>query len=281
MSSTALAVSDASSRAAGSRAIQLHRPQPVRDVPYVPSDEKVVEAMLELAGVNEKDVVYDLGCGDGRIVLAAARRGARGVGVDIDLQRIHEAQDNARRAGLTARVSFLRASFFDVDLRDATVVTLYLLPGINIRLRPKLLFELRPGARVISNNFDMKEWSADEQLVIYHRTLYKWIIPAWVQGTWSCYISRSNGRRRHMVLELQRRFQRVSGSAQLNGQRVYLVEGRIEADRLSFALWHPQHLLPAIRFRCTVEGDQLRGTCHADSPGADATTWAWGGVRRS
>src|SRR5687768_12562300 len=106
--------------------------------------------MLDLAELTPDDVLYDLGCGDGRIVIEAARRGARAVGVDIDLTRLRECHENRRRSGVDpARAKFVRASFFDVDLRDATVVTLYLLPGINVRLRPKLLFDLRPGARVV------------------------------------------------------------------------------------------------------------------------------------
>src|SRR5439155_20088951 len=143
------------------RKFQVHRPQPKRDVPYVPTDDSVVAAMLDLANVGEGDLLYDLGCGDGRIVHAAAKRGASATGVDIDLQRIHECLENSKRLGMSRQVRFLNKSFFDVDLSDATVVMLYLLPSINIRLRPKLMWELRPGARILSNNFDMKEWTPD------------------------------------------------------------------------------------------------------------------------
>src|SRR6188768_1774769 len=122
------------------RTLQLHRLQPQRDVPYVPTDDAVVAAMLKLGGVSADDVVYDLGCGDGRIVVAAGRLGARGVGVDIDLQRVHEACENVKRHGLSSRIKIIRESFFDIDLREASVVTLYLLPGINVKLRPKLLW---------------------------------------------------------------------------------------------------------------------------------------------
>src|SRR5688500_10425043 len=154
------------------RSLQLHRLQPKRDVPYVPTDDVVVAAMLKLAGVTANDVVYDLCCGDGRIVVAAAKLGARGVGIDIDLQRVHEAADNVKRHGFAGRVKILRESFFDIDLRDATVVMLYLLPGINVKLRPKLLWELRPGTRIVSNNFEMGDCGPDATDSIHHRRLY-------------------------------------------------------------------------------------------------------------
>src|SRR5687767_12021147 len=178
------------------RSLQLHRLQPKRDVPYVPTDDAVVTAMLKLAEVSPGDVVYDLGCGDGRIVVAAAKLGARGVGVDIDLQRVHEAADNVKRHGLSKQVQILRESFFDIDLRQASVVMLYLLPGVNVKLRPKLLWELRPGTRIVSNNFEMGDWGPDKTDSIHHRTLYKWIVPAWVQGDWRCVIDRRAGRKR-------------------------------------------------------------------------------------
>ena len=200
------------------RTLQLHRLQPQRDVPYVPTDDAVVAAMLKLAAVTADDVVYDLGCGDGRIVVAAAKMGARGVGVDIDLQRVHEASDNVKRHGLGGRVRIIRESFFDLDLRDASVVMLYLLPGINVKLRPKLLWELRPGARIVSNNFEMGDWGPDATESIHHRTLYKWMVPAWVQGEWRCVLdgragakrgnggagARATSARQHLQLRLRR-----------------------------------------------------------------------------
>jgi ubiquinone/menaquinone biosynthesis C-methylase UbiE len=257
------------------RALQLHRFQPARDVPYVPSDEAVVAAMLKLAEVRKDDVVYDLGCGDGRIVIGAVRAGAsRGVGVDIDLQRIHEATEIVKSYGLSKRVKLLRQSFFDVDLRGATVVTLYLLPGINVRLRPKLLWELRPGARIISNNFEMGDWGPDQTASIHHRTLYKWIVPAWVQGEWRCVINR-RAERQHMQLSLKRHYQAVSGTARIGGQDITITDGRIRGDQLSFALWHAQVVRPPVRFVARVDGNQLRGTCESD----DESHVEWGGLR--
>ena len=125
--------------------------KPIREVPYGPTPEPVVRTMLETAGVTERDVVYDLGCGDGRIVIEAARRcAARGVGVDIDPRRIQECEANAVHADVVDRVKFLEQSLFTVDVSEATVVALYLLPWMNATLRPKLLKELRPGARIVT-----------------------------------------------------------------------------------------------------------------------------------
>ena len=152
------------------------------DVIFVPSDLEVVTAMLELANVGPDDVVYDLGCGDGRIVIAAASRyGARGVGVDLDPERIREAQDNAARAGVTDKVTFLVQDLFATDVRPATVVALYLGTALNVRLRPKLLRELQPGSRVVSNDFDMRDWPPERTVEvpgdIFDHRVFLWTIP--------------------------------------------------------------------------------------------------------
>jgi SAM-dependent methyltransferase len=147
------------------------------DVIYVPTPPEVVDAMLDLARVGKGDVVYDLGCGDGRIVVAAAKRGAkRAVGVDIDPARIQEANANVRSAGVQDRVKIVDGDLFEMDLGDATVVTLYLLPSLNLRLRPKLL-QLRPGTRIVSNSFDMGDWKPDATKVVEGRTVYFWTVP--------------------------------------------------------------------------------------------------------
>jgi len=149
------------------------------DVPYVPTPQTVVDAMLSVAAVNKDDVVYDLGCGDGRIVITAAKKhGARGVGVDIDPDRIQEANANAKTEGVSDRVKFIEQDLFQTDFKDASVVTLYLLPYINLKLRPKLLSELKPGTRVVSHAFDMGDWKPDKtETVDGNRTIYFWIIP--------------------------------------------------------------------------------------------------------
>jgi ubiquinone/menaquinone biosynthesis C-methylase UbiE len=148
-----------------------------RDVPFVPTPEAVVDKMLEVAKVGPDDVVYDLGCGDGRIVIAAAKKGARAVGIDIDPERIREARANARQAGVEKRVAFRQGDLFKADIKDATVVTLYLLSGVNQRLRPKLLSELKPGTRVVSHAFDMGDWKPVSEHQVGSSTIYYWVVP--------------------------------------------------------------------------------------------------------
>lgn len=163
---------------AGAQPIPGPAPQPNLDVPYVPTSAAVVEAMLKLAGVKNGDMVYDLGCGDGRIVIAAAKNfGARGVGVDINPDRIREANENARTAGVQNRVRFLERDMFTADIHDADVVTLYLLSSVNLKLRSKLLQELRPGTRVVSNTFDMGDWKPDKETIVDGRRVMLWTVP--------------------------------------------------------------------------------------------------------
>lgn len=157
------------------------------DVPYVPTTPEAVEAMLKLGQVKKTDLLYDLGCGDGRIVIAAAKNfGARGVGIDIDPQRIKEARENAKRAGVEDLVRFELGDLFEAKFGDATVVTLFLLPRINLKLKPKLLEQLKPGTRVVSNTFDMGEWKAEKEAGVdsedfdtgLSRRFFLWTIPA-------------------------------------------------------------------------------------------------------
>jgi SAM-dependent methyltransferase len=163
-------------------------PQPRRDpdVPYVPSTDDAVESMLKLAGVTKADTVYDLGCGDGRIVIAAAKNfGARGVGIDINPVRIAEARENAKKAGVENLVRFEENDLFEAQFSDATVVTLFLLSSVNLKLRPKLLAELKPGTRVVSNTFDMGDWKPEREFTVpsasadsyLSRRLYLWTVP--------------------------------------------------------------------------------------------------------
>jgi SAM-dependent methyltransferase len=147
-------------------------------VRYVPTPQPVVERMLELAGVGKDDLVYDLGSGDGRIPITAARRyGARGVGIDIDPKRIAESRANARKAGVTGRVSFRNEDLFEADFSDATVVTLFLYPDLNRRLRPRLLAELKPGTRVVSYWHDMGNWQPERTVEAEQASIYLWTIP--------------------------------------------------------------------------------------------------------
>ncbi|HAX42109.1 MAG: class I SAM-dependent methyltransferase [Bryobacteraceae bacterium] len=143
---------------------QNTKPSRQPDVPYVPTTEPAVEEMLKLARVTKNDVVYDLGCGDGRIVIAAAKQyGARGVGIDINPERIAEANENAKKAGVTHLVKFIEQDLFEADFREASVVTLFLLTEVNLRLKPRLLEQLKPGTRVVSNTFEMGDWKPEKE----------------------------------------------------------------------------------------------------------------------
>jgi ribosomal protein L11 methylase PrmA len=158
------------------------RPTRKPDVPFVISVDDVVDAMLKTANVTEKDIVYDLGCGDGRIVIAAAQKyGAHGVGIDINPKRISESRRNARRVGVTQQVRFVTQDFFKSDISPATVVAIYLDPNVNLRLRSKLQRELTPGTRIVSNSFDMGDWKPEKvvKLVVAGSecTIYYWVIP--------------------------------------------------------------------------------------------------------
>jgi SAM-dependent methyltransferase len=197
-----------------------------------------VDEMLRLAGLTKEDVVYDLGSGDGRIVIAAATDyGARGVGVDVDPVRINEARASARKAGVLDRAQFLQQDLFATDLREATVVTLYLLPKLNMRLRPKLLSDLRPGTRVVSHNFSMEDWQPDKELWVTGSssgpTLYYWVIPADVAGEWRWSLPAGTDEPRY-TLRLQQHFQEVSGSVSAEGEEVSITNATLTGDQLRF-----------------------------------------------
>lgn len=155
-------------------------PEPCRepDVIFVPTPQPVVDKMLEVAGVRSDDVIYDLGSGDGRIVITAAKRfGTRGVGIDIDPVRIEEARAYAEAEGVTDKVEFRNQDLFETDFREATVVSLYLLPELNLKLRPILMEQLRPGTRIVSHSFDMGDWEPDEVVNVDGRIVYFWVVP--------------------------------------------------------------------------------------------------------
>jgi SAM-dependent methyltransferase len=181
------------------------------EVPFVVTPMPIVEAMLDLAVLRPGERLIDLGSGDGRIVLAAARRGAEAMGVEIDAELVERARRRAELEGLQPRARFSRGDLFEAVIRDADVVSLYLLTSLNQRLRPKLLNELKPGARVVSHAFDMGDWAPDGQRVVDDKHVYLWIVPAVVGGDWQ--LTLADGRR--AVLRFDQRYQRASGS--LNG----------------------------------------------------------------
>jgi hypothetical protein len=210
-----------------------------KDVPYVPTPEPVVTEMLRLAKIDAKDFLYDLGSGDGRIVITAAKaHGARGVGVDIDPERISESRENAKRAAVTDKVKFIQGNLFEVDLRPATAVTLYLLPDINLKLRPKLLKELRPGTPVVSHAFDMDDWEPEMQVVVDNSTVYLWHIPQKVAGTWRYEAPTATGVEPH-ELQITQSAHTINGTVTIAGRQFPIRNGSVSGHRLSFTVDRP------------------------------------------
>ncbi len=212
------------------------------DVPYVPTPRRVVEAMLELAAVGPEDYLIDLGSGDGRIAVMAAQRGARALGVDLDPDRVAEAALAAQVAGVETRARFRRQDLFDTPLREASVITMYLLPEVNMRLRPRLLTELRPGTRIVSHNFTLGDWRPDATREMDASRIYFWVVPAVAAGEW--IVEMEDGSHARLVLE--QRFQDVSGS--LDGRA--LRDVRLSGRRLRFTVDLPGG---ARTFRAIVE----------------------------
>ncbi|HEX2219963.1 MAG TPA: methyltransferase domain-containing protein [Gemmatimonadales bacterium] len=227
------------------------------DVAFVGTPMAVVTGMLTLAGVGEGDVVYDLGSGDGRIVIAAARLGARGVGIELDRSLVAESRAHADTAGVSGRVEFRQADIFETDLREATVVTLYLGRGLNERLRPILLRDLRPGSRVVSQAFDMGVWRPDSVVTVRGREfaatpVHLWIIPARVGGSWMLKLDEDVASGEQVGLTLTQRYQELAGTAGRGGSAVPLRDVRLRGDSLVFALG-------SRRFAGRVTDDEARG----------------------
>jgi len=248
------------------------------DVHFVPTDTTKVREMLVAADVGSKDLVYDLGCGDGRIVIMAVKKyGARGVCVDIDPVRVKESRSNADTAGVAKRIEFIEGDLFEQDLSKASVVTLYLLPSLNERLRPKLFKELRPGTRIVSNAFDMGDWKADRTLNITTSSgmqsyAYHWILPADVSGEWR--LEPKGGSGKAYTLDLEQKYQKVSGTAASGGKAIPLSSVSVKGDQLSFVLPDAAGEGQGVTFSGRVRGDRASGTAKRADGG-----WSWTAVR--
>jgi SAM-dependent methyltransferase len=240
-----------------------------RDVGFVATPMALVTGMLDLATVADTDLVYDLGSGDGRIVIAAARRGARGVGVELDSVLVEESRAHADSAGVTPRVEFRRADLFATDLRPATVVTLYLGRELNQRLRPIFLRQLRPGTRVVSQAFDMGDWPPDSVVTIRSREVaatpvHLWVIPSEIAGRWALTVGPDDAPAEQLRLRLEQRYQMVRGTAEAAGSSLRLERVHLRGDSLSFSAGER-------RFAGRVQGDEARGTL--TTPSAPPMPW--------
>ena len=237
------------------------------DVPYVPTPSEVVDRMLRVAKVGPEDFVIDLGSGDGRIAIAAVKdHGARGaMGVDLNPQRIAEAKANAEEAGVTDKVQFREQNLFETDFSKASVLTMYLLPDVNISLRPKIL-ELKPGTRVVSHAFDMDEWESDHFERVGGRSVYLWIVPARVEGRWQL-----QGPDSTLELSLSQQFQHVSGTARDASGGVMPVKGKLSGTRLELAIGENEN---EKRFSGDVQGSSMLISPEANgAAGGQAQNW--------
>ncbi len=205
------------------------------EVPFVPSPQVVVEEMLRLANVTKDDFVMDLGSGDGRILVTAARKfGARGIGVDLDENLIYQSEENARVAGVTERVQFLRQDLFKTDLTKASVITMYLLPGVNMRLRPSLL-ALKPGTRIVAHDFDLGDWKPDVKVTI-RKNVMLWIVPAKMDGRWRLELPLPAGAQ-SWDMDIRQKHQEIDGVVRVADRPpAGLWQTSLRGDRVSFVL---------------------------------------------
>ena len=248
-----------------------HAQSPLGDeVPYIQTPQAVVEKMLDLAQVGPDDFLIDLGSGDGRIVITAAQRhGARGFGVELDPSLVALSNAAARKAGVAERARFFARDLFDTDISQATVLTLYLLPEFNLQLRPRLVAELKPGTRVVSHDWDMGEWQHDAKAVldgvvkrvmpIRESTVFLWIVPAKVAGTWSLQFDGAPAD--SMEIEFSQRFQEISGVVRREASRTALRSASLRGAEIRFAaIDETRRRSVPLRFFGRVYGDTMDGS---------------------
>jgi len=233
-----------------------------KDVVWVPTPQVLVDKMLDMAGVTPQDVVMDLGSGDGRTVITAAKRGARAVGIEYNPDMVELSKQNAEKAGVSGRAEFINADLFETDLSNATVITMFLLPDINLRLRPRIL-DLKPGTRIVSNTFTMEDWNADEIATVGEDctswcTALFWIVPAKAGGTWTF----PNGE-----VTLSQTFQMLSGTMRIGQKEAPISDGRLRGDQFSFTVG-------GTKYTGKVNGGTLDGTATTGS-----TTVKWTATR--
>jgi SAM-dependent methyltransferase len=247
-------------------------------VPFVPTPQVTVDEMLRAANVGPKDFVLDLGSGDGRIVITAAKKfGARALGVDLDETLVYQSEESARQAGVSERAKFLQQDIFKTDLAQASVISMYLLPAVVRRLRPSLL-QLKPGTRIVSHDFDMEDWKPDYKTYI-RKNVFLWIVPAQVAGRWQASLAMPPIERQ-LELTMTQRFQEVSVHARLNGVPTQVWEEKLEGDRFSFVIVDSadRENEAMLYFDGRVAGDVLDGTL-VRGVGSERVAVKWRAVR--
>lgn len=255
------------------------------DVPYVATPMAVVDAMLDIAKVNASDFVIDLGSGDGRIVIEAAKkRGAHGFGVDLDGSLVSEAKREAERQGLADKVDFHARNLFITDIARATVLTTYLFPSVNLALRPRLFAELKPGTRVVSHDFDFGRWRPDAQVTIPvpgkrygppSSNVYLWLVPANAAGTWRWELA-AGGAIHECELKLEQTFQTLRGSARIAGQPAVVERATLNGDRIEAVLKSDAARALEVRLSGRIAGEVIEGRAHIASSTADVP---WNALR--
>lgn len=242
--------------------------QPGKDVVWVPTPDALVDRMLTMAQLTPADVHYDLGSGDGRTVIAAAKRGVTAFGVEYNPDMAALATRNAQREGMSERAKFIRGDIFETDFSKATVVTLYLLPGLNMKLRPTLL-NMKPGTRVVSHQFTMEDWQPDETSYLDFRPAYLWIVPARVGGGWK--LSLAGGAA--LDMDIEQTFQKIRGTVNLGPVKGGLREPLVNGENISFSLVDQKGVLHD--FTGKVAGDRMEGTFRANG-----ATGNWSAAKR-
>jgi hypothetical protein len=225
--------------------------QPRLDVPYVPTPQEVVDRMLALGKIRAGEFHMDLGSGDGRIaVTAAAKFGARALGVDLNPVRVNEARENAKKANVSHLATFEVRNLYETDISKADIITMYLLPSVNLDLRPRVLNDMWPGTRIVSHAFDMGDWDPDVKESVTGRSVYLWTVPARVQGRWNI-----DGAHKFTV-ELQQTYQKIAGSAEIGGKSVLIRDASLNGAEIGFSV--DIEGLP-YRFHGTVNGERIDG----------------------
>jgi hypothetical protein len=242
-----------------------------KDVIWVPTPQALVDKMLDMAKLTAKDIHYDLGSGDGRTVITAAKRGAQAYGVEFNPDMVKLSERTAAKEGVAGKAKFINGDIFQTDFTHATVVTLYLLPSLNVKLRPTIL-KMKPGTRVVSHAFSMEDWQPDQTETVEGRTAYLWIVPAPVEGTWRWSVS-GNGPKDY-ELSLRQQYQKVEGLIRLDGKMGQLRDIKLQGDQLSFSVHEVAGSSGTIRrdFTGRVSGNTVQGVVKL--PNAGEAKWS-------